>query len=110
MVGLPYPNPHDPELMQQMEYTTKSVSGVSAHDFYSNLCMKAVNQSIGRSIRHRNDYASIMLLDRRYNTNVIRSRLPKWINDRTVTYPTFGPMIPHLVQFYKQHRPANTTI
>ncbi|ETW02806.1 hypothetical protein, variant [Aphanomyces invadans] len=108
MVGLPYPNPHDPELTQQMEYMTQSVSGLSAHDFYTNLCMKAVNQSIGRSIRHRNDFASIVLLDRRYNTIAIRSRLPRWINDRTVSYPTFGPTIPHLVQFFKHHR-ANET-
>ncbi|RHY31869.1 hypothetical protein DYB32_003090 [Aphanomyces invadans] len=91
-----------------MEYMTQSVSGLSAHDFYTNLCMKAVNQSIGRSIRHRNDFASIVLLDRRYNTIAIRSRLPRWINDRTVSYPTFGPTIPHLVQFFKHHR-ANET-
>ncbi|KAF0697851.1 Aste57867_11491 [Aphanomyces stellatus] len=108
MVGLPYPNPRDPELMQQMEYMTKSVSGLTAHDFYTNLCMKAVNQSIGRSIRHRNDYASIVLLDRRYNTQVIRSRLPRWINDRTVHFNTFGPTIPHLVQFFKHHKGGAT--
>ncbi|KAH9155103.1 hypothetical protein AeRB84_002906 [Aphanomyces euteiches] len=104
MVGLPYPNPNDPELNQQMEYMTKSVPGLTAHDFYTNLCMKAVNQSIGRSIRHQKDYASIILLDRRYNTQMIRSRLPRWINDRTVHYPTFGPTVPHLVQFFKQHK------
>ena len=32
---------------------------------YENLCMKAVNQSVGRAIRHKEDYAAIIFLDHR---------------------------------------------
>ncbi|EQC25735.1 hypothetical protein, variant [Saprolegnia diclina VS20] len=103
MVGLPYPNPHDAELLQQMKYMEASGAKLTSHEFYSNMCMKAVNQSIGRSIRHQKDYASIVLLDRRYNTPIIRSRLPQWINDRTQAFPSFGPALPHLVRFFKHH-------
>lgn len=46
--------------------------------------MVAVNQSIGRVIRHRNDYAAIALLDNRYNTSNIKNKLPKWIKDAGV--------------------------
>lgn len=41
--------------------------------------MKAVNQSIGRCIRHRNDYAVMLLADQRYGKPVVHQRLPKWI-------------------------------
>lgn len=51
----------------------------AARDFYENACMRAVNQSIGRAIRHRGDYAAIVLLDRRFGTDRIRSKLPGWI-------------------------------
>ncbi len=52
-----------------------------ARDFYENACMRAVNQSIGRAIRHRNDYAAIVLVDRRFGTDRIRGKLPGWIQN-----------------------------
>ncbi|XBJ08501.1 hypothetical protein VPH35_013790 [Triticum aestivum] len=94
MVGLPYPSPDDIELMETIKhignYSTSSVigddkpfngndecklepgfdvlrkSGKSGREYYENLCMKAVNQSIGRAIRHVNDYAAMLLVDSRY--------------------------------------------
>ncbi|PSR82419.1 helicase C-terminal domain-domain-containing protein [Coniella lustricola] len=50
-----------------------------ARDFYENACMRAVNQSIGRAIRHRADYAAIVLVDRRFAAERIRGKLPGWI-------------------------------
>ena len=41
--------------------------------------MKAVNQSIGRAVRHQNDHAAIILLDHRYSRKSIQNKLPKWI-------------------------------
>ena len=58
----------------------KATSQAASRAFYENACMRAVNQSIGRAIRHRDDYACIILLDRRYVTNEsIRAKLPGWI-------------------------------
>ena len=44
-----------------------------------NMCMRAVNQSVGRAIRHVNDYACVVLLDRRYTQEHMRTQLPKWL-------------------------------
>ena len=58
----------------------RAASQAASRTFYENACMRAVNQSIGRAIRHRDDYACIILLDRRYVTNEsIRAKLPGWI-------------------------------
>jgi len=92
MVGLPFPNPSDPELRERMAYfdrtaTTDTVTGSRSgggQEYYENICMRAVNQSIGRAIRHRLDHATILLLDERYAEARIRSKLPRWI-DRRVT-------------------------
>ncbi|KAM0427939.1 hypothetical protein ACHAPT_007399 [Fusarium lateritium] len=96
VIGLPYPNIASPDWKAKIEYietTTQanlmaqgtakeqavSRAKQAARDFYENACMRAVNQSIGRAIRHRGDYAAIVLVDRRYGTDRIRGKLPGWI-------------------------------
>jgi chromosome transmission fidelity protein 1 len=100
VVGLPYPNANDIELKEKMQHATKNTSNGS--EYYENLCMKAVNQSIGRSIRHAKDYASIILLDKRYvNSTQIRNKLPKWIRSRLQCCTQFGEGFPKIGQFFK---------
>uniref|UniRef100_A0A3B3RBN8 ATP-dependent DNA helicase DDX11 n=1 Tax=Paramormyrops kingsleyae TaxID=1676925 RepID=A0A3B3RBN8_9TELE len=95
MVGMPYPNIKSPELQEKMAYLDKHMPHVGGQSpgkaLVENLCMKAVNQSIGRAIRHRGDYACIVLLDRRYSRPGTLQKLPEWIRNRTQVQPTFGP-------------------
>jgi chromosome transmission fidelity protein 1 len=100
VVGLPYPNLNDLELKEKMSYLN-SIQKESGTDYYDDLCMKAVNQSIGRSIRHIKDYASILLLDKRYCRTKIQSRLPNWIRSRLQTYEEFGPAFAHISHFFR---------
>jgi chromosome transmission fidelity protein 1 len=105
VVGLPYPNIHSPDwkarleyiesttlshLRQQDNHTGQGPAALSeaqmqaqakqaARDFYENACMRAVNQCIGRAIRHRGDYAAVVLVDRRFAVGRIRGKLPGWI-------------------------------
>ncbi|XP_068203428.1 ATP-dependent DNA helicase DDX11 isoform X2 [Palaemon carinicauda] len=105
MVGLPYPNTHSPELKEKMQFLNKHVSpgadGKSPGSvFYENLCFKAVNQSIGRAIRHRNDYASILLLDHRYNRPTSIQALPKWISNHVNQCEKFGQAFGLIRKFF----------
>ncbi|KAI3854561.1 hypothetical protein MKW92_042093 [Papaver armeniacum] len=78
-------------------------------EYYENLCMKAVNQSIGRVIRHAKDYAAILLVDSRYASNPSQmsfshsaNKLPKWIKDRLVSSTqNYGEVHRQLHQFFK---------
>ena len=40
--------------------------------------MKNVNQTIGRCIRHYNDYSGVIMCDKRYQNEKIKKKLPKW--------------------------------
>ena len=93
VVGLPFPNVQSPQWKAKLDYIEKhtiELTGrkdggkAAAREFYENACMRAVNQSIGRAIRHQNDYASIMLLDRRYALSRIEEKLPQWIRQGVV--------------------------
>lgn len=66
--------------------------------------MRAVNQSIGRAIRHANDYATILLVDRRYSTQRIRSKLPKWIGDDVVVPNDWATAARGIAGFFREKR------
>ena len=78
IVGLPYPNPNDVELSLHMQFMEEKEEG-SGRRMYENLCMRSVNQAIGRSIRHRGDFACVVLLDERYSKEAIASQLSSWL-------------------------------
>ena len=104
MVGLPFPNAHAPELKEKMSYLAANVAPNAGQLHYENLCMKAVNQSIGRAIRHKNDYASILLLDHRYERSNILNHLPEWIKTRVEICQGFGPVMGKLTRFFKSKK------
>jgi chromosome transmission fidelity protein 1 len=41
--------------------------------------MRAVAQAVGRAIRHRGDYAAVLLVDGRYEGERVRGKLPGWM-------------------------------
>ncbi|XP_063901225.1 ATP-dependent DNA helicase DDX11-like isoform X2 [Zophobas morio] len=80
MIGLPYPNKNSLELKEKMNYLCAKLNNSNAGTaYYQNLCMRAVNQSIGRAIRHEKDYAAILLLDYRFSSASIQEKLPTWM-------------------------------
>lgn len=82
--------------------------GLGAGDrFYKSLCIQAVNQAIGRVIRHRNDYAAIVLLDVRYATADIENSLPNWIKSRLVHCNQFPEGLTKLIEFFKNRAKIN---
>uniref|UniRef100_A0A914WEK4 ATP-dependent helicase C-terminal domain-containing protein n=1 Tax=Plectus sambesii TaxID=2011161 RepID=A0A914WEK4_9BILA len=112
MVGLPYPNRNSVELVEKMKYLDEHSerderSGQTPGQlFYEAACMKAVNQSIGRAIRHRKDYAAIVLLDERFARPRIQSQLPAWISSRLVVHEKLPSTLVAIRDFFKNHKNA----
>lgn len=113
VVGLPFPNVQSAQWKAKLEYIEKSTldqggnleeGKAAGREFYENACMRAVNQSIGRAIRHQKDFATIVLMDRRYRTERISSKLPGWIKQSIVPgkedKESFGGVIRSLEDFF----------
>ncbi|KAH2187438.1 ATP-dependent DNA helicase chl1 [Aspergillus fumigatus] len=95
IIGLPFPNIRSAVWQAKIQYVEQktynsssgsekdrqSIAKAAGKDFYENACMRAVNQCIGRAIRHRNDYAAIVMIDRRYEKANIQGKLPAWIKE-----------------------------
>uniref|UniRef100_A0A8C3SZM6 ATP-dependent DNA helicase DDX11 n=1 Tax=Chelydra serpentina TaxID=8475 RepID=A0A8C3SZM6_CHESE len=108
LVGMPYPNIKSPELQEKMAYLDKTMPRTAGPPpskmLIENLCMKAVNQSIGRAIRHQKDFASILLVDHRYARPSVFNKLPQWIKERTEIKPAFGLAFAALRKFHQEKK------
>ncbi|OON20810.1 hypothetical protein X801_03305 [Opisthorchis viverrini] len=89
IVGMPYPNPQCPLLREKMAYLDRQFSRIGASCsgsspgrlHYDGLCMRLINQAIGRAVRHANDYAAVVLLDRRFSRSSVQQKLPSWVRE-----------------------------
>lgn len=99
IVGLPFPNIRTAVWQAKIQHIERRVyeqgsgsdesrrmaSREAGREFVENACMRAVNQCIGRAIRHRHDYAAIVMIDKRYETPRIQGKLPAWIRQSLST-------------------------
>ena len=104
MVGLPYPNRNSPELIEKMKFLDANIGRNAGQEHYENICMKAVNQSIGRAIRHKGDFATILLLDQRYTRKSVQEKLPEWIRKQLQCHQRFGPGFAAVSRFFAGKR------
>ncbi|KAH8411729.1 hypothetical protein KR215_010257 [Drosophila sulfurigaster] len=108
ITGLPFPPLKDPKVILKRRYLesnrTKENQLLSGQEWYSLEATRAVNQAIGRVIRHRNDYGAILLCDSRFQDASQVQQLSKWVRGHLGARPQstpFGPIVRELRQFFK---------
>uniref|UniRef100_A0A8B9HQ84 Regulator of telomere elongation helicase 1 n=1 Tax=Astyanax mexicanus TaxID=7994 RepID=A0A8B9HQ84_ASTMX len=94
ITGLPFPPRMDPRVVLKMQYLDEMLqcSGQQAS--------RAVNQAIGRVIRHREDYGAIFLCDHRFKNTDVRAQLPSWVRPY-VRMDNFGTVVRDAAQFFR---------
>lgn len=101
VVGLPFPNKSNPDLIEKMNYLNKQSGSSASSDYYENICIKAVNQSIGRAIRHINDFATVLLLDSRFHRQNIVRKLPEWLSQDLLITSSYAKAHLEIAKFFK---------
>jgi chromosome transmission fidelity protein 1 len=78
--------------------------------YYEALCMRGVNQSVGRAIRHVGDYACIVLCDKRWGAfgsaqeqrTKAAKGLPEWIEQRLIVPErNYGEVHARIARFFR---------
>ena len=53
----------------------------SGSQWYTEQAFRALNQAIGRCIRHRDDYGAVVLLDARFQNRAVTAQLSGWLSE-----------------------------
>lgn len=109
ITGIPYPSINDPRVQMKKVYLddlsryhrekNTGVVSVSGNVWYQQQGSRAVNQAIGRVIRHKNDWGAILLCDERFGEAGYRNQLPKWISQHLKVYPNFDESMSKVKEF-----------
>lgn len=84
VVGVPYPNRFDPQLKGKMQWNDDQRMGgrtelMTSSDWYDMQAFRALNQAVGRCVRHKRDFGAIIFLDQRYKRPAMLQQLPSWV-------------------------------
>lgn len=89
VIGVPYADMKGPEVLLKKKYldTRRAINdkAMSGKDWYYREAIRAVNQGIGRVIRHIADFGVIIFADERYGKSYINKDLPKWVQSSLLT-------------------------
>lgn len=105
ITGLPFPPLKDPRIILKKKYLEElrlqDRDFLSGDEWYSLEATRAVNQAIGRVIRHQNDYGAILLCDSRFNNPKVRGKLSAWLRDYVTVSNKFGETVSEICRFFK---------
>ncbi|KAG2187398.1 hypothetical protein INT44_005086 [Umbelopsis vinacea] len=119
VTGIPFAHSKDPKIVQKKNFLddirstcTDLSQTISGNEWYQQQALRAVNQAIGRVIRHRNDYGAILLCDERFGNPSIIAQLSAWIRGYVKVYQNFGEVQTKLTKFFRDMKldgPSSTS-
>uniref|UniRef100_A0A8C5HBJ2 Regulator of telomere elongation helicase 1 n=1 Tax=Gouania willdenowi TaxID=441366 RepID=A0A8C5HBJ2_GOUWI len=103
ITGLPFPPKLDPKVVLKMQFLDEMSRKkyLSGQEWYRQQAFRAVNQAIGRVIRHKEDFGAIFLCDQRFKNSDARAHLPSWIRPYVRLSDSFGNVVRDVSQFFR---------
>jgi regulator of telomere elongation helicase 1 len=112
ITGLPFPPKMEPKVRLKMAYLDEQIKNagyksekreevLTGSVWYRQQAFRAVNQAIGRVIRHKMDFGAILLCDTRFSSREAIAQLPNWVQPVTKVYKKYDDIQQQLVAFFK---------
>ncbi|XP_035889487.1 Fanconi anemia group J protein isoform X1 [Phyllostomus discolor] len=108
-IGIPFPNVKDLQVELKRQYNdqhSKLRGLLPGRQWYEIQAYRALNQALGRCIRHKDDWGALILVDDRFRSNPTRyiSGLSKWVRQQIQHHSTFESALESLAEFSKKHQ------
>jgi DNA repair helicase Rad3 len=99
-IGVPYPQTNDPVVLAKRKWNdarrcsvTSESKWLSGKQWYELQAHRAINQALGRLLRHHRDYGALVLLDARWASRGdcargLHRHLSKWLQPHLCEWPT----------------------
>ncbi|KAF8407028.1 hypothetical protein HHK36_006152 [Tetracentron sinense] len=108
ITGMPFAMRTDPKVRLKREYLDqqdqpqkKECKGMTGEEWYSQQASRAVNQAVGRVIRHRLDYGAIIFCDERFTHSNHLGQMSLWLQPHIKCYSKFGDVVFTLTRFFR---------
>lgn len=105
VVGIPYPAFKDMKVQFKKAYQDSQPPErnlLNGKTWYSHVAFRALNQALGRCIRHRNDFGAIILLDARFANTSTTRQLSKWVRNHVQSYHSTQDSISSVQAFFQR--------
>ncbi|XP_060205661.1 regulator of telomere elongation helicase 1 homolog isoform X2 [Lycium barbarum] len=111
ITGIPFATMTDPKvrlkrefLDQQMNLQPTGSKVLTGEDWYTQQATRAVNQAVGRVIRHKHDFGAIIFCDERFAYSNRQSQVSRWIQPHIKSHSKFGEVVFSLTRFFRDGR------
>lgn len=107
ITGIPFSMKTDPkvrlkrEYLDQQAFSQKDSKALTGENWYVQQAARAVNQAMGRVIRHSYDYGAIIVCDERFAQQNWQCQMSYWLRPHIKCYPKFGDVVFTLTKFFK---------
>lgn len=111
-IGIPYPAFKDPKVVLKREFNDRQGPArklLSGQQWYESQAFRALNQALGRCIRHRHDWGAIILLEQRFTIGRNVNQLSKWVRSRVKTFTAFATAMQSLECFIQKNQRTTLT-
>ncbi|XP_077168830.1 Fanconi anemia group J protein isoform X2 [Paroedura picta] len=108
-IGIPFPNVKDLQVELKRKYNdqhSKARGLLPGSQWYEIQAYRALNQALGRCIRHKRDWGALILVDDRFrrNPNKYIAGLSKWIRQQIQHHEHFEHALGSLETFTKKNQ------
>jgi len=104
MVGIPYPARNDLRVVAKQIFLDKRGTEGEGRRWYMREAIRAVNQTLGRVIRHKSDFGGVLLCDSRYAAGErlapLASGLSSWLRPQVSVRSSFESALASCRHFF----------